>query len=156
MKKILIIALMVCFALPVFAGGGSQAAKPSPAAGGKKGYKIAFSNSYVGNHWRTAAVNIFNAYTNRLVKEGILEKAFCSSAGNDVQAQINEIRNMMSEGYDAIIVNAASETGLTSVLEEAIDRGIVVVAFDNEVKSDLVYNVNTDQLELAAFLRTGW
>jgi ribose transport system substrate-binding protein len=121
----------------------------------KKGWKIAFSNSYVGNEWRTATVNIFNAYTARLVKEGVIAGAYCSSAGNDVQAQINEIRNMMSEGYDAIITIAASATGLTSVLEEAAERGIVVVCFDAYIDSDMVYNVNTDQVEYGRIL-TEW
>lgn len=82
----------------------------------------AFSNSYVGNAWRTAAVNIFDAYTADLVEQGVLSKAYSSSAGDDVQAQINEIRNMMSEGYDAIVCIAASATGLQSVLEEAAER----------------------------------
>jgi ribose transport system substrate-binding protein len=158
-KRIIVFLLALAATASVFMASCSQsssgtqpAAASANAVAAKKAYKIAFSNSYVGNHWRTAAVNIFNAYTKRLINEGVLEKAFCSSAGNDVQAQINEIRNMMSEGYDAIITIAASETGLTSVLEEAIERGIVVVAFDNQVKSDLVYNVNTDQVEFGRLL----
>lgn len=111
----------------------------------KSDFKIAFSNSYVGNAWRTAAINIFNAYCSNLKEEGFIGDYYSSSAGDDVQAQINEIRNMMSEGYDAIVCIAASATGLTSTLEEAAERGIVVVCFDANVESDLVYNVNTDQ-----------
>ena len=106
----------------------------------------------MGNAWRTAAVNIFDAYTNSLKEQGVLSEAYSSSAGQDVQAQINEIRNMMSEGYDAIVVIAATETGLTSVLEEAAERGIVIVCFDANVDSDLVYNVNTDQHEYGRLL----
>jgi ribose transport system substrate-binding protein len=144
-------ALAVLFvSAPVFAGGGGDKA---PAATKKSGpWKIAFSNSYVGNAWRTASVNIFNAYTSKLVKEGVLAEAYCSSSGNDVQAQINEIRNMMSKGYDAIVTIAASESGLNSVLEEAVDRGIVVVAFDAHIDSPKVYNVNTDQHEYGRLL----
>jgi ribose transport system substrate-binding protein len=142
---VFLILLTLVFAVSCSQGSSQTAPQSSAGPEAKKAYKIAFSNSYVGNAWRTACVNIFNAYTNRLVKEGVLAKAYCSSAGNDVQAQINEIRNMMSEGYDAIVTIAASETGITSVLEEAVERGIVVVAFDAHVESDLVYNVNTDQ-----------
>jgi len=171
MKRIISVLLVLCmtFSLAACSSAGAekqaQSTPATPAApqasseqssgGGSEkqgGWKIAFSNSYVGNAWRTASVNIFNAYTSRLVKEGVLEKAYCSSAGNDVQAQINEIRNMMSEGYDAIICIAASTTGLNSVLEEAAERGIVVVCFDANVDSDLVYNVNTDQIEYGRLL----
>jgi ribose transport system substrate-binding protein len=59
---------------------------------------------------------------------------------------------MMSEGYDAIVVNGASPTGLNSVLEEAVDRGIMIVGFDANIESDKVYNVNTDQVEYGRML----
>jgi len=147
MKKIL---LVLCAVAVLF--GAVSCSKKEAAKSEKRGFKIAFSNSYVGNEWRTACVNIFNAYTARLIREGVIEAAYSSSAGNDVQAQINEIRNMMSQGFDAIVTIAASETGITSVLEEAADRGIVVVAFDATVTSDKVYNVNTDQLKYGNML----
>jgi ribose transport system substrate-binding protein len=147
MKKILMALCIAAVLFSLTACGKKEEAKAE-----KKGYKIAFSNSYVGNEWRTACVNIFNAYTSRLVKEGVIESAYCSSAGDDVQAQINEVRNMMSQGYDAIVTIAASATGLTSVFEEAADRGIVVVAFDATVESDKVYNVNTDQIKFGYML----
>lgn len=127
-------------------------AKAEETSASDEGFKIAFSNSYVGNPWRTATVNIFDAYTEDLVADGTIAEAYSSSAGNDVQAQINEIRNMMSEGYDAIVVNAASQTGLNAVLEEAADRGIVIVCFDAVVESDKVYNVNTDQVQYGSNL----
>lgn len=153
-KKWIALFLVLCMTLAMTACGGSKE-ETEPEDGGEAesdGYKIAFSNSYVGNAWRTAAVNIFDAYTADLVEQGVLAKAYSSSAGDDVQAQINEIRNMMSEGYDAIVCIAASATGLQSVLEEAAERGIVVVCFDANVDSDLVYNVNTDQFEYGRLL----
>jgi ABC-type sugar transport system substrate-binding protein len=62
---VLMLAMMSC---------SKKAAPVQSAAGGEKAYKIAFSNSYAGNAWRTASVNIFNAYSNRLIKEGILDR----------------------------------------------------------------------------------
>lgn len=159
-KKLMALGLAASLMLTLAACGGSSsssgAASDTQTSGSGDseggGYKIAFSNSYVGNAWRTASVNIFDAYTADLVEQGVLSKAYSSSAGDDVQAQINEIRNMMSEGYDAIVCIAASATGLQSVLEEAAERGIVVVCFDANVDSDLVYNVNTDQHEYGRLL----
>ncbi|MEB3103798.1 substrate-binding domain-containing protein [Ferviditalea candida] len=129
----------------------AQSAAPSSgdakAGDGKKAFKIALSNSYIGNSWRSEMVKIFEAYAQQKKDAGLISEFYSSSSGNDPQAQINEIRNMMSKGYDAIIVNAASPTALAPVMNEAADRGIVVVAFDNTVDSDKVYNVNTDQVE---------
>ena len=153
MKKLVSLLMALCMMVSLAAcGGQEQTTDEGGAESDNGGYKIAFSNSYVGNAWRTAAVNIFDAYTADLVEQGVLSKAYSSSAGDDVQAQINEIRNMMSEGYDAIVCIAASATGLQSVLEEAAERGIVVVCFDTTVDSDLVYNVNTDQFEYGRLL----
>lgn len=153
MKKLVSLLMALCMMVSLAAcGGQEQTTDEGGAESDNGGYKIAFSNSYVGNAWRTAAVNIFDAYTADLVEQGVLSKAYSSSAGDDVQAQINEIRNMMSEGYDAIVCIAAPATGLQSVLEEVAERGIVVVCFDTTVDSDLVYNVNTDQFEYGRLL----
>lgn len=132
------------YSLPASVNSGSPSAT--------KGYRIAFSNSYIGNHWRAETVNIFNAYTARLIREGTLSKAYSSSSGNDPTAQINEIRNMIARGCNAIIVNAASPTALVPILEEAVDSGVVIVTFDNTIDSGRVYNVNTDQIEYGRML----
>ncbi len=117
-----------------------------------KGYRIAFSNSYIGNHWRAETVKIFEVYTKKLIEKGILASAFVSSSGNDSVAQANEIKYLIKMGYDAIIVNAASPTSLVEVLEEATRQGIVIVTFDNTVEAEGVYNVNTDQVEYGRML----
>ena len=102
-KKLLALGLAASLMLTLAACGGSSsssgAASDTQTSGSGDseggGYKIAFSNSYVGNAWRTASVNIFDAYTADLVEQGVLSKAYSSSAGDDVQAQINEIRKKM-------------------------------------------------------------
>jgi ribose transport system substrate-binding protein len=124
-----------------------KASASAPASSEKKAFKVALSNSFTGNSWRSQMVKIFEAYAQKKKDSGEISEFFSSSSGNDPQAQINEIRNMISKGYDAIIVDAASPTALAPVLNEAVDRGIVVVAFDNTIESDKVYNVNTDQVQ---------
>jgi ribose transport system substrate-binding protein len=112
--------------------------------------KIAFSNSYVGNAWRSETVKVFNSYCEMLKGKGVISQYYSSSSGNDPQAQINEIRNMMSQGYNAIVINAASPTALVPVTNEAINRGILIASFDNTVASNKVYNVNVDMQALGS------
>lgn len=128
-------------------GGKDQSSAASTSGGGKKAYKIALSNSFTGNSWRSEMLNIANAYAKKKKESGEIAEFYASSSGNEPQAQINEIRNMISKGYDAILVDASSPTALAPVLNEAVKRGIVVVAYDNTVESDQIYNVNTDQVE---------
>ena len=107
----------------------SRAAKPGP-------YKIALSNSYIGNTWRTEMVQIAKAYTERPEVKGDIASFQASSSGNEVNAQIAQINQMILSGVDAIILNAASPTGLNSVIDQAVDAGILVVSFDNVVTTD--------------------
>ena len=136
-------------------GSSSNAAGGSPqpqnntsgSSGAKHEWKIALSNSYIGNSWRSEMVKIFQSYAAQKKADGEISSYFVSSSGNDPQAQINEIRNMISQGYNAILVDAASPTALKPILDQAAARGIAVVAFDNTVDSTKIYNVNTDQLQ---------
>ncbi|PWA11825.1 hypothetical protein DCC39_09305 [Pueribacillus theae] len=147
------VALILSMALAILVGCATksnsfnQSEKETEKQDQKDGYKIALSNSFAGNSWRSQMLNVFDAYAQKKKDAGEIDEFYSSSSGNDPQAQINEIRNMISQGYDAIIVDASSPTALVPVLHEAVERGIVVVAFDNTVESDKVYNVNTDQVE---------
>src|SRR6185437_6533811 len=78
------------------------------------------------------------------------------SSGNDVSKQTQQISNLISEHVDAIVINAASPTGLNGVVRQACQRKILVVSFDNIVTEPCALKVNTDQVqfgkELAQFL----
>lgn len=140
---------------PVITPGSKTPTTSSSTPTNPDGYHIAFSNSYIGNHWRAETVKIFEAYTKKLIEKGVLASAYATSSGNDSLAQINEIKYLIKSGYDAIIVNAASPTSLVEVLTEATAQGIVVVTFDNTVDCENVYCVNTDQVEYGRLL-TQW
>lgn len=108
-------------------------------------YKIAFSNSYFGNNWRTEMLNIAAAYAKQPDVAKYVSNFQIQNAGNDVAQQVAQIRQMILSGVDAIIVNAASPSGLNSVIDQAVSQGIVVVAFDNTVTTDKAININEDQ-----------
>jgi ribose transport system substrate-binding protein len=111
----------------------------------KAPYKIAFSNSYYGNNWRTEMLNIAQSYVKQPEVGKYISKFEIQSSGNNVAQQVAQIRQMILGGYDAIVVNAASPSGLDSVIGQAVAQGIVVVAFDNTVTSDKAININEDQ-----------
>ncbi len=108
-------------------------------------YKIAFSNSYYGNNWRTEMLNIARAYVKQPAVAKYISKFEIQNAGNNVAQQVAQIRQMILGGYNAIVIDAASPSGLNSVINEAVNHGIVVVAFDNTVTTDKAININEDQ-----------
>ncbi|MDG4825258.1 sugar ABC transporter substrate-binding protein [Asanoa sp. WMMD1127] len=134
---------------------GSPAATGNGAAGDGGKIKIALSNSFIGNQWRVEMENVYKA---ACAMPPYVDEVECSvyNAGNDVSTQSRQISNLISQGVDAIVINAASTSGLNGVVQQACDRGIVVVSFDNTVDNPCGLTVNTDQVkfgqQLAQFI----
>lgn len=53
-----------------------------------------------------------------------------SYADNLIDKQIRELRNMIDEGVDLVVVSAIDGGTLTSVLDEASQAGVKVIAYD--------------------------
>ncbi|HUZ65991.1 MAG TPA: sugar ABC transporter substrate-binding protein [Acetobacteraceae bacterium] len=116
------------------------------AASGKK-FKIALSNSYIGNKWRIEMENVFKAALAMEPYKSQVEGTWFNS-GNDVSKQSQQISNLIAERVDAILVDAASPTGLNGILRQATARGILVVSFDNIATAPSVLKVNISQYDL--------
>ena len=126
----------------------------SRAAPGKK-LKIALSNSYIGNKWRIEMENLFKAALQMEPYKSQVEGTWFNS-GNNVSQESQQITGLIGERVDAILVDAASPTGLNGILHQATERGILVVSYDNVVTAPTAIKVNTDQFafgkKLADFL----
>jgi ribose transport system substrate-binding protein len=107
-------------------------------------YTIALSNSYIGNTWRVEMENEFKA---ACAMEPYKTLVRCSiyNADNDVSKQTQQMDNIISAHVDAILIDAASPTGLNGVIQQACNAGILVVSYDNVVTAPCALKVNTDQ-----------
>lgn len=112
-------------------------------------YTIGISNGFVGSEWRTQMLRNMEDVAAELSDAGIEVDLVVESADVDVQGQIQQIQNLINRGVDAIIVNPNDQSALNLTLEEAVDEGIVVIAVDQEVSAEGVYNVAIDQKEWA-------
>lgn len=108
-------------------------------------YRIAVSNSYIGNDWRTEMIQMARAYGNHPEMKPYISELYVVSSGNDANAQIAIVDSMIAAGYDAIILNTASEDALNPVVKRAHDAGIVVISFDNVSSSEYAIRINEDQ-----------
>jgi ribose transport system substrate-binding protein len=124
-----------------------------PAADAAEPYKIAVSNSYIGNGWRVQSLNEIAAYAKKNYGDKV--ELTINSSGEDVQKQIAAVQDMISQGVNAILINPASDSALNPVLEDAAEQGILVVAFDNSVTAPSAYNVNVDFAKMTA-LHAQW
>jgi len=122
--------------------GGSSTDKPS---GGSAKLKIALSNSFVGNQWRVEMENVFKGALQMEPYKSEVEGTWFNS-GNDVSKQSQQISNLIAKRVDAILIDAASPTGLNGIIKQATDRGILVISFDNTVTAPSALKVTTDEL----------
>ena len=122
-----------------------------PAMAASRPYKIALSNSFIGNKWRLEMENVFKS---ALLMEPYKSQVKGSwyNSGNDVSKQSQQISNLIAERVDAIILDAASPTGLNGILRQATSRGILVIAFDSGVTAPSVLSVNISQFDLGKTL----
>ncbi|RUZ67847.1 ABC transporter substrate-binding protein, partial [Mesorhizobium sp. M7A.F.Ca.US.003.02.2.1] len=109
------------------------------------GKKIAFSNNYAGNSWRQAMLDSYGIVTKKAVADKVVGAAdIFTTADKEVPTQAAQVQNLILQGYDAIVINAASPDALNGAIKQACDAGITVVSFDGTVTEPCAYRVVVD------------
>ena len=57
---------------------------------------------------------------------------------NETDRQVNDIQNLISDGVNLLVIAAIDGEALNTVMDEAADAGIPVIAYDRLIKSDAV------------------
>ncbi|MEC7257486.1 MAG: substrate-binding domain-containing protein, partial [Pseudomonadota bacterium] len=108
-------------------------------------FTIGLSNGWVGSEWRTQMIAEAEEAAKAWADKGVTVTTQVQSANVDVPGQIAHVRNFISQGVDAIIINPNSPTAFDPVFAEAADAGILVIATDAEVSSPDAIYVGIDQ-----------
>jgi ribose transport system substrate-binding protein len=116
------------------------------ALGWAADYTIGVSNTVQGNGWREEMVCAIKA---QALASGEVAKLNIAHRNTDAAGQLEDLRNLISAGVDAIVVNPADPAGIGAALKEATDAGIVVVAVDQMVEEPSAYVISNNQEEYA-------
>lgn len=121
------------------------AVSQTPALADTADKRIALSNNYAGNSWRQAMLTSWDKITSAAVKDGVVASADAfTTAENQVTEQAAQIQNLILQGYDAIVINAASPDALNGAVEEACAAGIKVISFDGIVTAPCAWRIAID------------
>lgn len=115
-------------------------------------YVIGVSNTVQGNGWREEMICAIKA---EALASGKVASLNIAHRNTDAAGQLEDIRNLIEAGVDAIVVNPSSPDALNSAIKEATDKGIVVVAVDQGVSEPSAYVLSNDQEEYA-YLGAKW
>lgn len=97
----------------------------------KPTYKIGFSQCVASDHWRAV-----------MLKEMRRELSFhkdvdfvYEEAGGSSEVQVAQVKKLLAQNIDLLIISPNEAEPLTDVVEEAYDRGIPVVIIDRGISS---------------------
>src|SRR5215212_9324449 len=125
----------------------TEAATQAAAEGAP--FTIGISNPFISSEYRTQMIDELIAVNQEYMDQGLTTELVIESADTDVAGQIQQLQNLIAQDVDAILVNPGDVSGLNATLQEALDRGIVVISVDQELDVPGVYNVGIDQKEWA-------
>jgi ribose transport system substrate-binding protein len=137
--------------LAALLAGAAFAASALPSAA-QDGYTIGVSNTVQGNGWREQMICALKA---QALASGKVDALNIAHRNTDAAGQLEDIRNLVSAGVDAIVVNPADPAGIQDALAEATAAGITVVAVDQAVTEPSAFIISNNQEEYA-YLGAKW
>ena len=142
--------------LPIAAIGAAALASAGIGLGASTAlaadYTIGVSNTVQGNGWREEMVCAIKA---QALASGKVSSLNIAHRNTDAAGQLEDIRNLIQAGVDAIVINPANPDGINPAIKEATDAGIVVVAVDQAVSEPSAFVVSNNQEEYA-YLGAKW
>ena len=130
-------------------GGGSADAS---GGGGEGAYHIGVSNTLTNNGWREEMICAIKA---QALASGEVAELNIAHRNTDAAGQLEDIRNLIAQDVNAIVVNPADRAGIGDALAEATEAGIIVVAVDQAVTEASAYVMSNNQ-EQYAYLGAKW
>lgn len=131
---------------------GAALVASAGAALAQEGYVIGVSNTVQGNGWREEMICAIKA---QALASGEVASLNIAHRNTDAAGQSEDIRNLVSAGVDAIVVNPADPAGIQDALAEATKAGITVVAVDQAVTEPTAYIISNNQEEYG-YLGAKW
>jgi ribose transport system substrate-binding protein len=90
-------------------------------------WKVGYASSYAGNTWRAAVMDrLQNELIPKWKKLGMLEEVVITQSSLNDATQIQQIRQLVDQGVDAIIVCCSNPTALNASVEYAYKNGVAV------------------------------
>jgi len=140
-RRIGVLAVCVGLTVAVASAMGVGRADAKPTA--QKKWVLGVSNTLVGNGWREEMICAVKAQAKA---SGRVSKVVVANRNGGPAEQNADIRNLISAGANAIIVNPSSPTALNAAIAQAAARGVKIISVDSTVTAPQAINVTNDQV----------
>ena len=133
----IVILFCLLVTLGAFASGNVE-----PAG---KGFVVGLSNGPFTHSWRVQMAESLQQQAEAYKAKGWVSKLIVQNAGEDVNTQIAQIRNLIASKVNLILINPNSATALIPVIKEAQAAGILCIIYDQPVDNPPCLNVHMHQ-----------
>ena len=161
-------AVLACGIGSAFAGGldelpadlqkayqGMDAGQPSGASvlsnfKAKKGppWKIGYASSYAGNTWRAASMDmILKKLLPEGKKLGLVSDVIVTQSDLKDSVQIQQMRQLVDQGADVIIICCSNITALNQTVKYAYDKGVPVISYSGYVTAPEALSVSANYVD---------
>ena len=109
----------------------------------KKGppWTIGYASSYAGNTWRAAAMDrLQTEIIPKWKKLGLIKEVIITQSNLKDATQIQQMRQLVDQGVDAIIVCCSNPTALNQTVKYAYDKGVPTFSFTGYLTSPYAVN----------------
>ena len=124
----------------------------------KKGppWTIGYASSYAGNTWRAAVMQeLQNTIIPKWQKLGLIKDVVITQSNLNDSTQIQQMRQLVDQGVDAIVVCCSNPTALNQTVKYAYDHGVPTFSLTGYLTSP--YSVNASvNYQLAGYQIGKW
>lgn len=113
----------------------------------KKGppWTIGYASSYAGNTWRAAAMDrLMKDMLQKYKAAGLIDKIVVTQSDLKDATQIQQMRQLVDQGADAIIICCSNVTALNQTIKYAHDKGVPVFSWSGYVTSPYAVNASAN------------
>ncbi len=104
-------------------------------------WKIGYASSYAGNTWCAA---VMDELQNSIIPEwqslGLLSEVVITQSNLNDSTQIQQMRQLVDQGVDAVIVCCSNPTALNATVKYAADKGVPVFSLTGYLTSEYAIN----------------
>ena len=108
----------------------------------KPPWTIGYASSYAGNTWRAGVMDrLVQKLIGKWQKLGLLKEVLVTQSNLNDALQIQQMRQLVDRGVDALIVCCSNPTALNATVKYAFDKGIPTFSFVGYLTSP--YSINS-------------
>jgi ribose transport system substrate-binding protein len=108
-------------------------------------WTIGYASSYAGNTWRAEGMKrLMEVMLPKYKEAGILKDVIVTQSDLNDSRQIQQIRQLVDQGVDAIIVCCSNPVALNKAVEYAYEKGVVVFSYSGYLTSEKALNASAN------------